>query len=126
MSVAQHDRLCAEIVAGLKAHKGVAALVADRVYGPGDTVAGRPCVVISKGKEYPGIAGQLMQYTVKAESRADSEQLLGALLVAVQLAINGLKRGEVFQCVLSDTGPFDEEGGVHSRKDSFGVFAKAE
>jgi hypothetical protein len=122
MPTDQHDRLCAAVADALKTNAGVSGIVADRVFGPNDTVAGTPCVIVSKGKAPAGIPGQLRQFGVRVESRAESESELNALLVAVQKVINGFRRGEVKQCVLMDTGPHLGT----ARTDAYGVFAKAD
>lgn len=120
-----HDRLLAVAVKKLKEHKGVSALAGVRVFGPDDTVDGLPCVIVSKGKEHPGTPGQLRQLNLKVESRAETEEELSPLLVAVQGCLNGIRQdGPLSQCVLMDTGPQDGGAGFVSRVDRFGAFGK--
>jgi hypothetical protein len=122
-----HDRLVSVAVAKLKAHKGVAAMAGGRVFTPDDTIDGLPCVVVGKGKEHPGVPGQLRQLNLKVESRAETDEELSPLLVAVQDALNGIRQdGPLSQCVLMDTGPNDGGPGYVCRQDRFGAFGKGE
>lgn len=117
-----HAAALAEVARRLKADPGVAALAADRVYGPDDTPAGLPCVIVTKGRSYgpdPG-PNRPAQRDVKVECRAADPKVLGMLATAVQTALVGSNGKPAYEhCVLTDTGREDDGDGYVSRVDRF-------
>lgn len=125
-----HANMLAEVVRQLKASPAVAALVPEQVFGPDEADGASEwarCVVVRPGKVYGPPAGEvalIVQRDAKVEMRAENQELLNRLAVAVVRTLNGAEGGEKFQKAVhthsgeSGNGPH----GTRTRTDVFGAY----
>lgn len=123
-----HDRVLAALTERLLAHPATKDMLGTRVGTPDSPPAtGGPAVTLSRGRLSPEPEGggvrQSRQADVRVRMTAPRVEQLPALCVAVQTALLTVAGyGPVRQCVLLTTGTFEEEDGLHGRRDAVACF----
>jgi hypothetical protein len=124
---ALHDSVLAAVTERLLAHPATEHMLGGRVAVGTTPPAGGPGVTLTRGrlspKPPPGAMKQSRQADVRVRLTAPHREQLPALCVAVQTALLSVQGyGVVKQCVLLDTGKFEEEDGRHQRTDAVACF----
>lgn len=124
----KHDLVIQGVIAHLKQHAGLTAIVGGRVVTNKDEAPTLPCLVVSKGRWHaaPGSGAKMLcQADVLVEARCGPEDLMPTLAIAAQYALNGHKNSPLIEgATLTDTADTLPIDGGFSRRQLFGVFTR--